>query len=198
LVAAYRSSTEYKALALSTKQAWARWLDRIDEHFGNLRIVQFERTVKIRPIIIRWRSRWVDKPRTADFSLQVLSRILSHATETLGQLSGNPCEGIRTLYRVDRSEIIWTATDIDRLKQTCSTEIADAPMWRQRRVFGSVTSSGCRGRTSGRTRLPSAPAKVGTSGAPDFHYTITCGKYWRGFRSERRGADEQEGAPVDR
>ena len=126
LVAAYRASNDYKALAPSTKQAWARWLDRVDEHFGNLRIVQFERTVKIRPYIIRWRSQWVDKPRTADFSIQVLSRILSHATDTLGTLSGNPCEGIKTLYRVDRSEIIWTASDIDQLKRDCSPEIAYA------------------------------------------------------------------------
>ena len=72
LVVAYRASNDYKALAPSTKQAWARWLDRIAEHFGDLRIAQFERTVKIRPIIIRWRSQWADKPRTADFALQVL------------------------------------------------------------------------------------------------------------------------------
>ena len=58
------------------------------------RIAQFERTLKIRPIIIRWRSQWTNKPRTADFSIQVLSRILSYATDTLGKLSGNPCEGI--------------------------------------------------------------------------------------------------------
>ena len=33
---------------------------------------------------------------------------------------------MKTLYRVDRSEIIWTASDIDTLKQTCSPEIAHA------------------------------------------------------------------------
>jgi integrase len=126
LVVLYRVSNEYKALAPSTRQAWARWLDRINEHFGDLRIVQFERTVKIRPVIIRWRSQWADKPRTADFAIQVLSRILSHAADTLGKLSGNPCEGIKTLYRVDRSEIIWTTSDIDRLKQACSPEVAYA------------------------------------------------------------------------
>ena len=126
LVVLYRASNEYKTLAPSTRQVWAPWLDRIDAHFGDLRIVQFERTMKIRPIIIRWRSQWADKPRTADFSIQVLSRILSHATDTLGMLPGNPCEGIKTLYRVDRSELIWTASDIDRLKQTCSPEVAHA------------------------------------------------------------------------
>ena len=126
LVVAYRASSYYQGLAPSTKQDWARWLDRIDEHFGDLRIVQFERTVKIRPIIIRWRNQWADRPRTADFSIQVLSRVLSYATDTLGKLAGNPCEGIKTLYRVDRSELIWTVADIDRLKQACSPELADA------------------------------------------------------------------------
>jgi integrase len=126
LVVAYRASSDYQTLSASTRQVWAPWLDRIDAHFGDLRIVQFERTVKIRPIIIRWRSQWADRPRTADFFIQVLSRILSHATDTLGKLAGNPCDGIKTLYRVDRSELIWTATDIDRLKQTCSPEIAHA------------------------------------------------------------------------
>ena len=126
LVVAYRASSDYQALSTSTKKDWARWLDRIDAHFGDLRIAQFERTVKIRPYIIRWRSQWADRPRTADFSLQVLSRVLSYATDTLGKLAGNPCEGIKTLYRVDRSEIIWTASDIDWLKATCSEEIAHA------------------------------------------------------------------------
>jgi integrase len=126
LVAAYRASTDYEKLAPSTRREWARWLDRIDEHFGDLRIVQFERALKIRPVIIRWRSQWTDRPRTADFALQVLSRVLSYAADTLGKLSGNPCEGIKTLYRVNRSELIWTAADLDRLKQTCSEELGFA------------------------------------------------------------------------
>jgi integrase len=126
LVTAYRTSDDYKALAPATKQTWGRWLDHIAEHFGDLRIAQFERTAKIRPYIIRWRSQWANKPRTADLAIQVLSRVLSYATDTLGKLSGNPCEGIKTLYRVDRSEIIWTAADINKLKQTCSPEIAHA------------------------------------------------------------------------
>jgi integrase len=123
---AYRSSDSFKALAPSTRQVWTRWLDRIDEHFGSLRIAQFERTLKIRPVIIRWRGQWTSKPRTADYAVEVLSRILSHAVDTLGLLSINACEGIKTLYRVDRSEIVWTAADINQLKQVCPPEIAHA------------------------------------------------------------------------
>ena len=116
LVAAYKASDDYKTLAPSTKKAWTPWLDRIADHFGELRIAQFERPQKIRPIIVRWRSRWADKPRTADYALQVLSRVLSHAVDPLGKLAGNPCEGLKRLYDTDRSEIIWTDKDMTDFK----------------------------------------------------------------------------------
>jgi integrase len=38
----------------------------------------------------------------------------------------DPCEGIKQLYTVDRSEIIWTDADVDQLKTACSIEIANA------------------------------------------------------------------------
>ena len=103
LVIAYKT-TEFEKLAPSTKKNWGPWLDRIAKDFGDLRIAQFERKAKIRPIIIQWRNQFADTPRTADFGLQVLSRVLAHAVETLGKLSGNPCEGMKMLYSgVDRS-----------------------------------------------------------------------------------------------
>lgn len=126
LVVAYKSSAEFKALAPVTRQGWNPWIDRIAEHFGDLRIAQFERPAKIRPIIIQWRNQWADRTRTADLAVQVLSVICAHAVDPLGKLSGNPCRGIKSLYRVDRSEIIWTETDIAALKRTCSLEIAHA------------------------------------------------------------------------
>lgn len=42
------------------------------------------------------------------------------------KIAGNPCEGIKHLYNNDRSEIIWTDSDVDRIKKTYSREIADA------------------------------------------------------------------------
>ena len=58
--------------------------------------------------------------------MQVLSRVLSYAVDPLGKIAGNPCEGVKQLYRANRSEIIWTDADISQLKQTCSMEIAQA------------------------------------------------------------------------
>jgi integrase len=126
LVTLYRASPDFKGLAQSTVYNWVFWLDRIADHFGDLSIAQFDRPEKIRPIIRQWRNRFADKPRTADYGLQVLSRVLAYAVDPLGKIAGNPCDGIKRLYTVDRSAIIWTMADIERLKATCSPEIAHA------------------------------------------------------------------------
>jgi integrase len=124
----YRASADYARLADSTRKHWSPWLDRIADYFGELRIAQFDRPEKIRPVIRRWRNQWADKPRTADYGMQVLSRVLSYAIDPLGKIAGNPCEGIKQLYSGDRSEIIWTDADIAQLKgaKACSAEIAHA------------------------------------------------------------------------
>src|SRR5262245_31367790 len=127
VVTLYRASDDYeKKLAASTKRNWAPWLDRIGFYFGDLRIAQFDRPEKIRPVIRRWRNQWADTPRTADYALQVLSRVLSYAVDPLGKIAANPCDGIKHLYSVDRSEIIWTESDIAEFKAVCSGELADA------------------------------------------------------------------------
>jgi hypothetical protein len=94
VIVSYKASGEYKKLADSTKRNWSRWLDRISDYFGDLRIAQFDRSEKIRPVIRRWRNQWADKPRTADYAMQVLSRVLSYAVDPLGKIANNPCEGI--------------------------------------------------------------------------------------------------------
>jgi len=126
LVVLYKASGDYRKLADSTKRNWSRWLDRISDHFGTLRVAQFDRPDKIRPVIRRWRNQWADKPRSADYAMQVLSRVLSHAVDPLGRIAGNPCKGIKQLYSADRSEIIWLAADITHLKATCSADVGFA------------------------------------------------------------------------
>jgi integrase len=125
-VAAYKASKDFEKLADSTKKNWAKWLDRIADYFGDLSIRQFDRPEKIRPVIRRWRAQWEDKPRTADYGMQVLSCVLSYAVDPLGKIAGNPCDGIKRLYKGDRSEIIWTDADISEFKAACSLELAHA------------------------------------------------------------------------
>jgi integrase len=117
VVTAYKASADYRKLADSTRRNWSRWLEQISDYFGDLRIAQFDRPERIRPETRRWRNQFVDKPRTADYAMQVLSRVLSYAVDPLGKIASNPCEGIKQLYSADRSEIIWTDADIATLKK---------------------------------------------------------------------------------
>ena len=125
LVARYKASGDYTKLADSTRRSWSRWLDQIASYFGDLRIAQFDRPEKIRPVIRQWRTQFADRPRTADLAVAVLSRVLSHGVE-LGSLAGNPCEGIKRVYASNRADIIWMDADLAQLKRTCSPEIAFA------------------------------------------------------------------------
>src|SRR5690349_21549178 len=124
VIARYKASKAYQDLAESTKRNWRPWLDRIGDYFGKLRTAQFDRAEKIRPIIRKWRGKYADTPRTADYGMQVLSRVLAYAVDPLGELDSNPCEGIKQLYSGSRAGIIWTDEDIAQLKQTCSEEVA--------------------------------------------------------------------------
>ncbi len=126
VIVRYKASNDFQKLADSTKKNWLPWLDRIGDHFGELSTRQFDRSDKIRPIIRRWRGKYAETPRTADYGLQVLSRVLSYAVDPLGELGSNPCEGLKQLYSGSRAGIIWTDADLVRLKKGCSAEIAFA------------------------------------------------------------------------
>lgn len=123
IVKTYRKSDDYLRLAPSTRRNWSRWLDRVEDHFGELRIAQFNRTERIRQVIRKWRGAYAQTPRNADYAMQVLSRVCAHGVDPQGRLVANPCEGVKRLYDADRSEIIWTAADIAQLEATASAEI---------------------------------------------------------------------------
>jgi len=107
-------------------------LDKIEAHFGNISNAQFDKYKKIRPIILQWRGQFASTPRTADYGMQVLSRVLSYGVDPLGKIASNPCEGIKSIYKNDRSTIIWTEDDLttfkeardDKGKLACSAEMA--------------------------------------------------------------------------
>lgn len=122
----YRASKDYQDLAASTRRNWGPWLDRIADHFGELRIAQFNRPEKIRPVIRKWRGKFEETPRAADYGMQVLSRVLSYTVDPLGLIDANPCEGIKQIYKGSRAEIVWTDADIAHLKKFCSVEVGHA------------------------------------------------------------------------
>ena len=59
------------------------------------------------------------------WAYRFLSRVCSYAVEQ-GTLTVNPCEGIAALYSSDRAAIIWTESDIARIKAVGSSELGHA------------------------------------------------------------------------
>lgn len=105
LVVAYRASPSWKTLAKSTQKQWGRWLDQIVTDFGDLS-VRAMASKGARALILDWRDKYAATPRTADYAIQVLSRLLSWAKDR-ELIERNAAEGIENLYNADRSDLIW-------------------------------------------------------------------------------------------
>jgi integrase len=130
LVAEYRASPEFAKLAASTRAEWTRWLDRIAETTGDLAIGALpvpaldDRRVKAE--LRDWRDQWAATPRTADYAMQVLSKVIAHAVAA-GKLATNHAVGLGQLYQNDRADQIWTAPEVARFQAAAkSAQIADA------------------------------------------------------------------------
>lgn len=120
----WRDAGEPGCIALSTRRNWSPWLDRIQTHFGPLRVAAFDRPA-IRPAIASWRGQWLDRPRAFDYAKQVLSALLAFAVDQ-GELVTNPCVGLRNAYSADRSAIIWTKADLEQLAEHASPQVIAA------------------------------------------------------------------------
>lgn len=129
LCAMFRASDHWrgvgpKPISAKTRASWSVWLDRIQKEFGDLSIIQFDRP-QIRPRIAKWRNTYAATPRAADMGIQVFSRLLSFGMAE-GLLMNNICKGIDGLYANDRSEIIWTEADLQKLEAHASPELMQA------------------------------------------------------------------------
>lgn len=123
LVRIYKSSDDWKGLADKSRKNWAPFLDKIETRFGSVSIAAFDRPL-IRVAIRKWRDEMKHTPRQADMALQVLSKVLSFGVAE-GKLQANACSGIPRIYKSDRSEIIWTADDLEAISLEASKEV----MW---------------------------------------------------------------------
>lgn len=117
LVGRYRAAPEFTKLAEQTKAEWRRWLDRIaldrDDaplDIGGLPLSALDDR-RARADLLAWRDQWADRPRTADYAIQVLSRVLSWSVDR-GLLAINLAAGVSQLYDGDRADQIWTPAEI--------------------------------------------------------------------------------------
>lgn len=113
-------------IADSTRRVWKPWLDEIGRSFDPLLLRTFQHPEKIRPLIREWRNRFASKPRAADTGLQVLSVVIAHGIDPMGVIGVNPCDGLKRLYKSDRSDIIWLPEEIAALAKVAPAEVMHA------------------------------------------------------------------------
>lgn len=122
LVAFYRERPEFTRLAPSTRREWNRWLDRIAAHdIGGLTYDALEDR-SVRSDLLDWRDEYADRPRTADYAMQVLCRVLSVAQDR-GKISVNPVAKSGDLWESDRAEEIWLPDEVMRFTASTSPEV---------------------------------------------------------------------------
>ena len=125
LVVHYKSKPEYLSLADSTRKEWSRWLDRISLHdIGTLTYRALDDR-RVRSDLIDWRDEYADRPRTADYGMQVLSRVLGFAFDR-GLLRANHASGVAQLYHSNRADQIWTPAELAAFAAVASAPVSTA------------------------------------------------------------------------
>lgn len=117
LVARFKASPEFLGNAETTKAEWRRWLDKIaadntDQDIGGLPLSALDDR-RVRADVLAWRDQWADRPRSADYAMQVLSRVLSWGVSR-GLLAQNAAAGVEQLYSSNRADQVWTADEVER------------------------------------------------------------------------------------
>lgn len=120
LIKQYRTSPEFRNLRPSTKSEYERYLELFDQEFGSWRTKVFEHHSTGQDIV-QWRNQYAHRPRTADYMIASVSRLFSWARSQY-HTSANPTADIETLYRADRSDIIWSDEEIERVLAASATE----------------------------------------------------------------------------
>ena len=94
LITTYKASDAWLVdMSPSTRKLWVRWLDKIDEEWGTMRVSTFRRPDFVEDIE-KWRDRFKATPRAADTAMQVLSRL-----PVLREGSAQPLRGDRQALR---------------------------------------------------------------------------------------------------
>lgn len=103
LIQKYRADVDgLQSLRTSTRKEWERVLGKIDGEFGTMPL-KLLKTERARATFKAWRDRMKQTPRKADYSIQVLSRVINYGKEER-LVEANPVVGFKKLHKVDRSE----------------------------------------------------------------------------------------------
>ncbi len=125
LIREYLLSLTFEKKATSTQREYKRMLLALEGKFGKLPIRALE-SPRVRGVFLDYQEDiGRDRPREADNRLSVLSAVFSYAARK-GRIKDNPLAGFERIYSGDRSEMIWTASDIAAFMAAAPLELQQA------------------------------------------------------------------------
>lgn len=121
-IVSYKASAAFEALSEPTRRAYRAHLDLIEAKFGATPwVVLGDR--RFRAHASDWRDSMRATPRQADYALGTFRRLLDYAKEERGLIEDNVLLGMKTLYRGNRADSIWTAEDFEAFNRVASKEL---------------------------------------------------------------------------
>ena len=122
LIYAFQASPQFAMLADRTRRDLRKHLSVIRDDLGDLPVKGLPAA---RPDLLQWRDGYAATPRTADHYMSALAQMLAWAKDQ-GLITVHPLERWPRLYRVDRSEILWTAEEIEAVCARSEPELRQA------------------------------------------------------------------------
>jgi integrase len=119
LIAAYKESPEWVALAPQTRTDWTRYLSWIENAWGGLSIAALEPKH-----VLKLRDKHADKPASANNLLRCLSALMSWSIPR-GWRQTNPCTHVRKL-KGGEAYPPWDAGDIEHFKAHARNDLWQA------------------------------------------------------------------------
>jgi integrase len=108
-------------LSARTKVDRRKYLDKVRLDLGELEVKALE-SKRARAMLLKWRDRYAQTPKSADERLAALSVVLQWAVDR-GDLSSNPAHEFPRIYKSNRAEIIWQPEDLALLEPHCAPEL---------------------------------------------------------------------------
>lgn len=111
LVRAYIASPAYTKLKPSTRVNYDKAIDKIEAEFHELELPAIAEP-GARRLFLEWRDSMAETPRTADYAVTVLARIISFGVDR-ELVARNPLERVEKLSDGTRRDAIWTDAQIE-------------------------------------------------------------------------------------
>jgi hypothetical protein len=116
LILLWRSSTDWSALALSSQDCYARWLEKLERRWGAIPLPVFDHHLATDKLE-EWRDNLSETPRAADALVRSARSLFKFGRDN-GLLTFNRADGIAELgCAKDYTDVFWTDDELIRFRE---------------------------------------------------------------------------------